>query len=165
MEMTSAGDASTPQQGDPSPPGQPARTPVVGIGASAGGMESFSELLRHLPPGSGMAFVLIQHLDPSHPSYLREALARSTTIPMVEAEDRMRLQPDHIYVIPSNADVGLHDGALELSPRSPDEKKPHLPIDSFFKSLADDLGNQAIAVVLSGTGADGAEGLRAVKAQ
>ena len=139
--------------------------PIVGVGASAGGMEAFSELLRHLPMGSGLAFVLIQHLDPTHPSYLSEALARSTSLPVLEIKDGMRVEPDHVYVIPSTADVGILKGALSLLPRPSDERKPHLPIDFFFKALAADLGNRAIGVVLSGTGSDGSQGLRAIKAE
>lgn len=139
--------------------------PVVGIGASAGGLEAFSELLRELPQRTGMAFVLIQHLDPTHPSYLSEALGRSTSFPVHEIRDGMRIEPDHVYVIPSDADVGVLDGTLSLLPRLVDERRPHLPIDFFLRALAADLGNQAIGVVLSGTGSDGAEGLRAIKAE
>jgi chemotaxis response regulator CheB len=139
--------------------------PIVGVGASAGGLETFIELLRQIPPNSGMAFVLIQHLDPTHASYLSEALGRSTKLPVTEVEDGMLVQPDHVYVIPSNADIGIVEGALALSPRSTAGRKPHLPIDSFFNALATDRGNQAIGIVLSGTGADGSQGLRAIKAQ
>jgi len=148
---------------EPPPTSTPTHAPIVGVGASAGGMEAFSELLRTIPQGSGLAFVLIQHLDPTHPSSLGEALARSTTLSVHEIHDGMRVEPDHVYVIPSNADVGILKDTLTLLPRS-GERKPHLPIDFFFKALAADLGNQAIGVVLSGTGADGAEGLRAIKA-
>ena len=139
--------------------------PIVGVGASAGGVEAFNELLRHIPEGAGLAFVLIQHLDPTHPSYLSEALARSTSLPVHEIQDGMHVEPDHVYVIPSNADVGILKGTLALVPRPGEERKPHLPIDFFLKALAADLGNRAIGVVLSGTGSDGAEGLRAIKAE
>lgn len=147
-----------------SPESTTASFPVVGVGASAGGMESFIELLRHVPSRCGMAFVLIQHLDPSHPSYLSDALSRATSFPVHEIQDGMQVEPDHVYVIPSNADVGILKGALTLLPRPSDERRPHLPIDFFFKALATDLGNRTIGVVLSGTGSDGAEGLRAIKA-
>lgn len=139
--------------------------PIVGIGASAGGMETFIELLRHISPDSGMAFVLIQHLDPKHASYLSEALARAIKLPVIEIKDQMAIEPDHVYVIPSNADVGILKGTLVLLPRSTEGRKPHLPIDFFFKALAAERKNRAIGVVLSGTGSDGAEGLRAIKAE
>ena len=150
---------------EPAPANSPTTFPIVGVGASAGGMEAFTELLRHISPGAGMAFVLIQHLDPTHPSYLSEALSRSTSFPVHEIQDGMRVEPDHVYVIPSDADVGILKGSLALLARSSNAQKPHLPIDFFFKALAADSGNQAIGVVLSGTGSDGAEGLRAIKAE
>lgn len=137
--------------------------PVVGIGASAGGMEAFIELFREMPPDAGMAFVLIQHLDPKHPSYLAEALSRSVSLSVHEVEDGMTVEPNHVYVIPSDADVGILRGALTLLPRPTKERVPHLPINFFFRALAADRGRQAIGVVLSGTGSDGAEGLRAIK--
>jgi two-component system, chemotaxis family, CheB/CheR fusion protein len=143
---------------------RPVTFPIVAIGASAGGMEAFLELLRHVPAGSGLALVLIQHLDPKHASYLSEVLQRSTTLPVLEIEDGMRVERDHVYVVPSHADAGLHDDTLVLHSRSPDTRRPHLSIDAFFESLAAARANQAIAVVLSGTGADGAEGVRAIKA-
>lgn len=139
--------------------------PVVGVGASAGGMEAFVELLRHIPPDSGMAFVLIQHLDPTHPSYLRDALARSTSLPVHEIQDGVRVEPDHVYVIPPNADVAILNGTLTLVPRPTEARRPHLPIDFFFTALAADRASRAIGVVLSGTGSDGTEGLRAIKAE
>lgn len=139
--------------------------PIVGVGASAGGMEAFTELLQQLPPDSGMAFVLIQHLDPKHPSYLSEVLARSTQLPVAEIQDGMVVQPNHVYVSPANADVGLLNGALVLLPRSDEGRRPHLSIDFFFRALAADQGSQALAVVLSGTASDGSEGLRAIKAE
>jgi two-component system CheB/CheR fusion protein len=139
--------------------------PIVGVGASAGGMEAFAELLHHIPAGTGVAFVLIQHLDPTHPSYLAEALARSTSFPVIEMKDGMRVEPDHVYVIPSHADAGILKGTLVLLDRPADERRPHLPIDFFFKALAVDMRSRAIGVVLSGTGSDGAEGVRAIKAE
>ncbi|MGZ3423381.1 MAG: CheR family methyltransferase, partial [Polyangiales bacterium] len=128
-------------------------------------METFIELLGQLPPDTGMAFVLVQHLDPTHPSYLSEALSRATKFPVDEIRDGMLVQPDHVYVIPSDADVGILNGVLTLLPRPTDERRPHLPIDFFFRSLAADRKNQAIGVVLSGTASDGSEGLRAIKAE
>jgi two-component system CheB/CheR fusion protein len=148
-----------------SPPGAPLAFPVVAVGASAGGMEAFVELLRHIPPDSGMAYVLIQHLDPTHPSVLCEMLARSTSLPVHEIGDGVRVEPDHVYVIPPGADVGILHGLLTLVPRPTEPRRPHLPIDFFFAALAADQANRAIGVVLSGTGSDGAEGLRAIKAE
>ena len=138
---------------------------IVAVGASAGGLEAFTELLRAIPTGTGMALVLIQHLDPTHASYLSEALARSTSFPVHEIRDGMSVEPDHVYVIPSNADVGIFKGALTLLDRPTDERRPHLPIDFFFRALAEEVGDRAIGIVLSGTGSDGAEGLRAIKAE
>lgn len=148
-----------------SPPASSMAFPVVAVGASAGGMEAFAELLRHILDDSGMAFVLIQHLDPTHPSYLRDMLARSTSLPVHEIQDGMRVEPDHVYVIPPNADVGILQGTLTLVPRSTEPHRPHLPIDFFFAALAVDQANPPIGVVLSGTGSDGTEGLRAIKAE
>jgi two-component system, chemotaxis family, CheB/CheR fusion protein len=149
---------------DRAPIGSAPTSPIVAVGASAGGMDAFGDLLGHVPAGSGLAFVLIQHLDPAHPSHLPEALARSTSLPVIEIEDGMRVEPDHVYVVPSHADVGIVEGVLALFPRSSQEPKPHLPIDLFFRALAADRGNQAIGIVLSGTGSDGAQGVRAIKA-
>jgi two-component system, chemotaxis family, CheB/CheR fusion protein len=128
-------------------------------------MEAFIELLREIPPDCGLAFVLIQHLDPTHASYLSEAVARSTGFPVQEIQDGTQVRPDHVYVTPSHADVGISKGILRLVPRATPERKPHLAIDFFFKALAADCGNRAVGIVLSGTGSDGAEGLRAIKEQ
>ena len=137
--------------------------PVVGIGASAGGLEAFTQLLRHLPEKTGMAFILVQHLDPSHDSVLQEILSRSTKIPVMEVEDGTAVQPDHIYVIPANSTMVIEEGVLRLGARTL-TRGMHLPIDRFFQSLAEDRGNQAIGVILSGTASDGTEGCNAIKA-
>ena len=137
--------------------------PIVGIGASAGGLEAFSQLLRELPPDTGMAFVLIQHLDPKHPSQLAEVLSRTTVKPVLTVTDRLRVKPDHVYVIPSNADMTIAGGALSLTSRGTVDR--HTPIDHFFRSLAKEADSRAIGVVLSGTGTDGTAGLRAIKAE
>jgi len=137
--------------------------PVVGIGASAGGLEAFSELLRHLPEKTGMAFVLVQHLDPKHSSELREILARTTKIPVMEVTDGTAVKPDHIYVIPPNTTMAIGSGVLRLAARTL-TRGQHMPIDHFLRSLAENCGNRAIAVILSGTASDGTEGSRAIKA-
>jgi chemotaxis response regulator CheB len=136
--------------------------PVVGIAASAGGLEAFTELLRHLPTDTGMAFVLIQHLSPEHESLLSEILGRVTTMPVRQVQDQMRVEPNAVYVIPPNAQMTLVNGILRLAPRQKSEGK-YLPADLFFESLATDRGNKAIAVVLSGMDGDGAQGVKVVK--
>ncbi len=136
---------------------------VVGVGASAGGLEAFSQLLAGIPADTGMAFVLILHLDPLQNSYLAQSLAKATAMPVVQAQDRQPVEPNHVYVIPPNADLSLVDGRLKLQERVFVGGKPHLPVDAFFRSLAADRGSHAIGVVLSGTAWDGTEGLRAIK--
>jgi two-component system, chemotaxis family, CheB/CheR fusion protein len=137
--------------------------PIVGIGASAGGLEAFSELLRYLPERTGMAFVLVQHLDPKHESGLQEILARTTKIPVTEITQGAVVQPDRAYVIPANTYLTIKNGALQLGARVL-TRGQHMPIDGFFRSLAQNSGQQAIGVILSGTASDGTEGCRAIKA-
>ncbi|MBI5531710.1 MAG: response regulator [Deltaproteobacteria bacterium] len=137
-------------------------TTVVGVGASAGGIEALRLLFQQMPIDTAMAFVVVQHLLPSHASMLRDTIAAVTRLPVVEATDRMIVEPDHVYVITPNVELRLLRGALELSPRR-DGVKRHLPIDLLFQSLATELGARAIGVVLSGTGSDGTEGLKAIK--
>jgi chemotaxis methyl-accepting protein methylase len=132
------------------------------VGASAGGLEAFSELLRHLPPKTGMAFVLVQHLASDHKSVLAELLARETTMPVIETTQGLQVAVDSVYVIPAGQDMTIEEGTLRLHPRKPEG--PHLPVDSFFTSLAGGRRDRAVGVVLSGTGADGAEGVRAIRA-
>ena len=137
---------------------------IVGVGASAGGLEAFSELLREIAGhDAGMALVLIQHLDPTHTSFLREALVKRTKLPVQQAEDGQRVEPGHVYVIPPNTSLGIRGGRLTLAPRPLDPKVKHLPIDAFFRELAAERGGRAIGVVLSGTASDGTDGLQAIK--
>lgn len=150
------------EQTDASEQGQHKSFPVVGIGASAGGLEAFRQLLEHLPSDTGMAFVLVQHLDPTHDSILTELLSRSTRIPVSEVRDGMIVEPDHIYVIPPNSSMTIAGGALRLLPRE-DARKRYRPIDYSLHTLAKDQGYQAIGVVLSGTASDGTLGLEAIK--
>ncbi|MGH9761171.1 MAG: chemotaxis protein CheB, partial [Blastocatellia bacterium] len=138
--------------------------PIVGVGASAGGLEAFTQLLSGLPIDSGMAFVMVQHLAPQHESVLTELLSRSTSLPVTEVRDGMIVEPDHIYVIPPNMNMALLHGKLNLMSRA-EHPGQHLPIDYFFRSLAADQGSKAIGVVLSGTASDGAQGLAAIKAE
>src|SRR5690349_4636354 len=148
-------------ESDYSPPrGNP--FPVIGIGASAGGLEAFAQLLSAVPENTGAAFVLVQHLDPQHESVLSELLEPATKMPVVTVQDGIAIQPDHVYVIPPNTSMELQDGALRLVAREPGI---HLPIDIFFRSLAEVQGSRAIGVVLSGNASDGSLGLRAIKAE
>jgi two-component system CheB/CheR fusion protein len=136
---------------------------IVGIGASAGGLEAFEQLLAALPSDSGMAFVLVQHLAPKHESILSELLARATPMPVMEITEGTAVRPNHVYVIPPNADMSILDGVLHLSPLGPDRAR-RMPIDMFLRSLAEDQQGQAIGVILSGTASDGTMGLEAIKA-
>lgn len=138
--------------------------PVVGIGASAGGLDAFKKLLSAISEVSGMAYILVQHLDPNHESMLPEILQKVTRIPVLEIADDIKVEPDHIYVLPSNKMMLASDGILKLVPRPTKSKtERHLPIDLFFSSLAEVHQSHAIGVVLSGTASDGTQGLRAIK--
>jgi two-component system CheB/CheR fusion protein len=137
--------------------------PVVGIGASAGGLEAFLQLLKYLPKQTGLAFALVQHLDPTRESHLSEILSRGTELPVVEAKNGIQLEPDRVYVIPPNASMSVSDGTLSVGRRG-EGRERHLPIDHFFESLAAHRGNKAIGVVLSGNASDGTMGLKAIKA-
>ena len=138
--------------------------PVVGIGASAGGLDAFKKLIQAIPNNSGMAYILVQHLHPEYDSALPEILQRVTKIPVVEISDNVHVNPDHIYVIPSNKMLVATDGILKLSPRSTKDRV-NMPIDIFFSSLAEVHQGHSIGVVLSGTGADGTAGLKDIKDQ
>src|SRR5262245_30097903 len=135
--------------------------PIVGIGGSAGGYEAAAELLKNLPPRSGMAFVVVQHLDPHHPSNLPKLLGKMTAMPVIEISGQIKPKPDTVYVLPSNRDLVYKNGALRLRKRS---ERPMLAIDHFFESLAEGQRSRAIGVLLSGTGSDGTAGIRAIKA-
>lgn len=137
--------------------------PIVAIGASAGGLDALKDMFAHLPNDTGMAFVVIQHLDPDRPSMLASLLAGATPMPVVQVVDGMQTEPDHVYVIPPDADLSIHSRRLTLVPRDKSGKL-HLPIDAFFRALAIDLSGQAIGVVLSGSASDGTDGLREIKA-
>lgn len=138
--------------------------PIVGIGASAGGFEAFNDFLKHLSADTGMAFVLIQHLDPNHKSQLTELLGRNANVPVVEARDGVEVAPNGVYVIPANARITIEKGWLHVSPRKENERPP-MPIDAFFRSLAAEQQDRAIGIVLSGTGTDGTLGIQAIKGE
>jgi two-component system CheB/CheR fusion protein len=142
----------------------PTATRIVGIGASAGGLEALEQLLAAVPPASGLAYVVVQHLDPTHKALLAELLQRVTTMPVREVTPALAVRPDAVYVIPPNTDLTLEHGALHLAqPAQP--RGMRLPIDVFFSSLARAQGERAIGVVLSGMGSDGTLGLQAIKSQ
>ncbi|MGZ9710540.1 chemotaxis protein CheB [Glaciimonas sp. GNP009] len=139
------------------------RFPIVGIGASAGGLEAFEQFFRPVPADCGMAFILISHLDPDHVSLLTEILQRTTTMQVCEARDEQKVEVNCVYVIPPNRDMTISRGALRLSvPKVP--RGQRMAIDVFMGSLAKDQGSRAIGVVLSGTGTDGTVGLSAILA-
>ncbi len=141
---------------------KPELFPIVGIGASAGGLEAFTQLLEHLPCNTGMGFVLVQHLDPHHKSLLADILSRKTQMPVLEVTDGMVVKPDHVYIIPPNKKMLLAQGVLRLTPREKTQGK-YMSVDSLFYSLASERGDKAIGVVLSGEDGDGALGLEAIK--
>jgi two-component system, chemotaxis family, CheB/CheR fusion protein len=136
--------------------------PVVAIGASAGGMEAFQKILEHLSPRTGMAYVYVQHLDPTHKSALTEILGRCTEMKVVEADELMPMEPNTVYIIPRNKEMTIAGGALTLAPRNKIKGK-HMPVDSFFLSLAENHRQGAIGIVLSGAADDGTIGLKAIK--
>jgi two-component system CheB/CheR fusion protein len=136
--------------------------PIVGLGASAGGLKSFEIFFTHMPPDSGMAFILVQHLDPNRESMLVELVQRYTRMAVVQVQDEQEVEPNHVYIIPPNRDMALMHGAFYLmEPVAP--RGLRLPIDTFFRSLARDQGERAICIILSGTGTDGTLGLKAIK--
>jgi two-component system CheB/CheR fusion protein len=137
--------------------------PVVGIGASAGGVTALSALLPLLKAGHGIAYVIVQHLDPHHESKLSVLLGRAGTLPVLEAADGMPVEPDHVYVIPPNVTLTIVDGHLALGPAQIQLSGQRMPIDLFFRSLAGVKGESAACVILTGTGSDGTIGLRAIK--
>jgi two-component system CheB/CheR fusion protein len=138
--------------------------PVVGIGASAGGLEAFTLLLQHLPPDTGMGFVVVQHLDPVHESALTKLLSKATSMAVHEVTNNLPVEANHVYVIPPNTTLSIAHRVLKLGPRK-QGRGPTWSIDSFFESLAQDQRERAIGVILSGTGTDGTVGLKGIKAE
>jgi two-component system CheB/CheR fusion protein len=127
---------------------------VVGIGASAGGLEAFQALFPNLPTGVNIAYGIVQHLDPSHPTMLGSLLQRFTSMPVEEIKDRQRPEADHVYLTPPGRDATMSNGILHLS-KSASAIGPKPSIDLFFTSLAEDWGDKAVGIILSGTGSDG----------
>ena len=141
------------------------RFPIVGVGASAGGLEAFTHLLQNLPTNTGMGFVLVQHLDPDHESALTEILSRATALPVHEVTNKLRVQPNHVYIIPPNTCMSIASGVLKLRARQEQGRTPHHSIDFFLESLAKDQHERAIGIILSGTASDGTLGLEAIKGE
>lgn len=144
------------------PPASPQNFPIVGLGASAGGLDAFKKFLEKIPTDSGMAYVLVQHLAPAYESILPKLLSKVTSLPVYEITDDINLAPDHVYIIPENKMLTTIDGVLKLTPRDMANKK-NMPIDLFFESLAEVHKSFAIGIVLSGTGFDGSQGLKRIK--
>src|SRR3982074_220735 len=150
-----------PRKPDPS---RHALFPIVGVGASAGGLDAFTQLRKSLGSGAERAYVLVQHLDPSHESALTELLAKATEMPVRQVTDATPVGPNHVYVIPPNVDMTISQGILRLTPRT-EKQGHHMPIDRFLRSLAEDQRSNAIGVILSGTASDGTLGLAAIRAE
>ena len=153
----------------PKPAAQPVSpvadgVPIVGVGASAGGLEALEDLFRNMPPNSGLAFVVVQHMDPHHKGMLVELLQRSTSLTVLQATDRLRVEADRIYVIPPDRDLSILRGVLHLFPPAA-PRGYRMPIDFFLRSLATDRRDRSIGVILSGMGSDGTLGLAAIKEQ
>jgi len=137
--------------------------PIVGVGASAGGLEAFTSFLTHLPSDPGMAFVLIPHLDPNQPSQLTDLLSKATSMPVLEVKTDTSVEANHVYVMAPGVCLSMADGLhLRAEPRGPGRQ---LPIDFFLRSLANEKTSNAVGIVLSGTASDGTLGLKAVKAE
>src|SRR5262245_47708729 len=136
---------------------------VVGVGASAGGLEALEQFFGAMPEDTGMAFVVVQHLSPDFKSVMDELLGRRTKIPVLLVTDAMQVEPNRIYLIPSRKEMIIAGGRLLLSDKGASQELT-LPIDIFFRSLAQDMGERAIGVVLSGAGSDGARGIRDIHA-
>ncbi len=138
--------------------------PIVGMCASAGGLEAFEQFFKNMPSDSGMAFILVLHLDPTHKSIMVELIKRCTDMEVVEARDGLQVQPNSIYIIPPNNDLAILHGGLQLiEPAAP--RGQRLPIDYFLRALAKDRRERAICIILSGTGSDGTAGLKAIKGE
>lgn len=161
MEAKKPSPLSSPTAPSPASGHTAAAFPIIGMGASAGGLEAFEQFFRIVPSDIGMAFVLVSHLDPSHSSLLTDILQRTTTMPVMEAQDQVLVEPNCVYVIPPNRDMTIFHGKLQLSMPS-EPRGQRMPIDTFLRSLAEDQQENSIGIILSGTGTDGTLGLRAI---
>src|SRR3954470_8490761 len=136
--------------------------PLVAIGASAGGLEAVTQLIRYLPDNLGMSFIYVQHLSPDYESLLSSLLSKSTRMKVQQATDNVEMKPNNFYIIPPNKEMSVADGHIKLLPRKKG-KVGNLPIDIFFSSLAEKHDENVIGIVLSGTGSDGTKGLKIIK--
>jgi two-component system, chemotaxis family, CheB/CheR fusion protein len=152
----------SPKEASPAPPERKNDLLIAAIGASAGGIEAFTELVSNLPDDTGMAFVLVQHLDPEHKSLLTELISKKTTMRVKEVTNGMTVEPNHVYVIPANATMSISNHSLQLGPRE-ESRGAHMSIDHFMRALAEQQGNRAIGVLLSGSGTDGTAGLAEIQ--
>jgi two-component system CheB/CheR fusion protein len=159
--MSESKPSSVPASDENLEPARPTEGRIVGIGASAGGLEALEQLFDALPPDTGMAFIVVQHLSPDFRSLMDELIARHSEMPVVIAEDNMPVCANHIYLMPPRKQMIIRDRHLVLTDKEPQAFT--LPIDTFFRSLAQDVGEQAVAVVLSGSGSDGSRGVVEVK--
>ena len=141
----------------------PTPSHFVGIGASAGGLEAIEAFFKNMPANSGLAFVVIQHLSPDYKSLMVEILSKKTTMKVHRAEDGMPVLPDNVYLIPPKKNLTIFHGKLLLNDQEHVKGIINLPIDIFLRSLAEDQGDKAVAVILSGSGSDGMRGVRAIK--
>lgn len=135
---------------------------IVGIGASAGGIFALKEFFTHVPAASGMAYVVILHLSPSHDSKLAEILQTVAAIPVTQITEKTHVEPNHVYVVPPNQHLMMIDGSIIVSPNMSVEDR-RAPVDIFFRTLAESHDSRAVSVVLSGTGANGSMGMKRVK--
>jgi two-component system CheB/CheR fusion protein len=136
--------------------------PIAALGASAGGLEALEIFFEHMPVDAGIAFIIVQHLAPDHETALPQLVGRCTEMPVEQARDNMQVVPNRVYVIPPNATLTVKNGALRVTAPAEDRGR-RMPIDHLFRSLAEDRRDNAICVMLSGTGTDGTLGLRAIK--
>jgi two-component system CheB/CheR fusion protein len=140
---------------------QPVAPCVAAIGASAGGLDAIRTFLRAMPADSGIAFVVVQHLDPQHKSLAAELLGKCTVMPVTQAEEGMAVVPNHVYTNPPGSLLSINQGVLHLATANAHHER-HLPIDHIFRALGEDQHERAIGIILSGSGADGAVGLKAI---
>lgn len=136
---------------------------VVGIGASAGGLEALERFFVKIPADSGLCFVVVPHLDPHHHSLMAEVLSKHARIPVSQVTQITAVEPDHVYITPPNHYLSIEKNRLRLTPAT-EQYGIRMAIDHFFKSLAEDQGEKAVGIILSGTGSDGAQGIRDIKA-
>src|SRR6201997_1690915 len=153
---------NSPKENDSSPKDPKRDILIAAIGASAGGIEAITELLSHVPSDTGMAFVVVQHLDPEHHSMLTELLSKKTDMRVKEVTNGMTVEPNHVYVIPPNATMSISNHTLQLAPRG-EGRGLHMSIDHFMRALAEEQGNRAIGIILSGSGTDGTAGLAEIQ--